>query len=131
MLAGSTHIHTLVAAFRQAVEEDFTRTRTVSDHARRLGTSRWHLDTAVRQATGLTPKEHADARVIHEAKHLLAHSTLPAARVGTRLGFPDRATFGRFFRNRTGVTPAAFRAATPTPEAATRCAPTASKMSSR
>ncbi|MFB7234997.1 helix-turn-helix domain-containing protein [Streptomyces sp. NPDC056269] len=98
VLADSKHIDTLVTAFRQAVEEDFIRTRTVSDYARRLGTSRWHLDAAVRQATGLTPKGHVDARVIHEAKHLLVHSTLTATAVGTRLGFTDRATFGRFFR---------------------------------
>ncbi|MEV4942878.1 helix-turn-helix transcriptional regulator [Streptomyces zaomyceticus] len=103
--------HPLVAAFWQAVEEDFTETRTVGDYVRRLGTSRWALDSVVRQATGRTPKAHVDARVISEAKHLLLHSSVPAASIAAHLGFTDRATFGRFFRSRTGITPAAFRAA--------------------
>ncbi len=46
-----------------------------------------------------------------EAKRLLAHSDLPAARIADRLGFDDAANFSKFFRQRTGLAPGAFRTA--------------------
>jgi AraC-like DNA-binding protein len=54
-------------------------------------------------------KEFIDRRVLLEAKRLLAHGDLPAAKIAARLGFPSATNFSTFFRQRTGTSPLAFR----------------------
>lgn len=98
--------------FQRAVERDFTRTHRVEDYARALGYSVRTLTRATRAAVGTGAKSFIDDRVLLEARRLLWHTDLPAAAVGDRLGFPDATVFARFFRRRTGETPAAFRART-------------------
>ncbi|WP_143200090.1 helix-turn-helix domain-containing protein [Kitasatospora sp. CB01950] len=95
--------------FRHAVEHHFTRTRRVDDYAKALGYSPRTLSRATLAATGIGAKEFVDRRVILEAKRLLAHSDTPAARIADHLGFADAANFAKFFHQRTGTTPIAFR----------------------
>ncbi|MFI1069342.1 helix-turn-helix domain-containing protein [Streptomyces puniciscabiei] len=96
--------------FQRAVERDFCRTHRVEDYAHALGYSVRTLTRATRSATGTGAKVFIDDRVLLEARRLLWHTDLPAAAVGDRLGFPGATVFTRFFRRRTGETPAAFRA---------------------
>ncbi|MFF5521873.1 helix-turn-helix domain-containing protein [Streptomyces coeruleorubidus] len=58
---------------------------------------------------GTGARQVIDDRRLLEARRLLDHSGWTAA-VAAHLGFPDAADFGRFFRNRTGLTPAAYAA---------------------
>ncbi|MET9292925.1 AraC family transcriptional regulator [Streptomyces sp. NPDC003077] len=95
--------------FRDAVERGFAHSRQVADYARALGYSPRTLSRATASATGVSAKEFIDRRVVLEAKRLLAHGDQSAARIADRLGFADAANFGKFFRQRTGVTPLAFR----------------------
>ncbi|MEV6956633.1 AraC family transcriptional regulator [Streptomyces sp. NPDC051183] len=97
--------------FRAAVERDYARTRSVSEYADRLGYSRRTLARSVRAATGQTPKSFIDSRVVLEAKRLLAHSDAPVSRIGVALGFPDAANFAKYFQQRSGASPSAFRSA--------------------
>lgn len=48
--------------------------------------------------------------VVLEARRLLAHSDLPAARIASRLGFADATNFAKYFQQRAGRTPIGFRA---------------------
>ena len=96
--------------FRRAVESDFARTHRVEDYAARLGYSVRTLTRATRAAVGCGAKQFVDDRVLLEAKRLLVHTDLSAAAVGQRLGFPGATVFAKFFRQRTGETPATFRA---------------------
>jgi AraC-like DNA-binding protein len=50
-----------------------------------------------------------DRRVLLEAKRLLAHGDQPAAKIAARLGFSSATNFSRFFHQRTGTSPFAFR----------------------
>ncbi|NVK76904.1 helix-turn-helix domain-containing protein [Streptomyces morookaense] len=97
--------------FRAAVERDFARSHRVADYAQALGYSPRTLARATLAAAGVGAKEFVDRRVMLEAKRLLAHSGLPAARIAERLGFDDAANFAKFFQHREGVAPGAFRAA--------------------
>ncbi|MFI9787783.1 helix-turn-helix domain-containing protein [Kitasatospora sp. NPDC051984] len=97
--------------FRHAVEHHFTRTRRVEDYAKALGYSPRTLSRATLAAAGIGAKEFVDRRVVLEAKRLLAHSDTPAARIADHLGFADAANFAKFFHQRTGTTPIAFRTA--------------------
>ncbi|QGV82502.1 helix-turn-helix transcriptional regulator [Streptomyces ficellus] len=97
--------------FREAVERHFSRTRRVEDYARALGYSSRTLTRATTAAEGGGAKELIDRRVVLEAKRLLAHSDLPAARVARELGFSSPTNFSKYFHHRTGHTPLAFRTA--------------------
>ncbi|MBF6328306.1 helix-turn-helix domain-containing protein [Nocardia transvalensis] len=95
--------------FRRAVEQNYMHTHRVADYARELGYSTRTLTRAALAATGHGAKTYIDDRVLLEAKRLLVHTDLPAAAIGARVGLPDPTAFNRFFRQRTGTTPAAFR----------------------
>lgn len=97
--------------FRAAVERDFTTRHRVTDYARALGYSPRTLSRATLAAAGVGAKEFVDRRVLLEAKRLLAHSGLSAARIGERLGFDDAANFSKYFQHRAGLSPGAFRTA--------------------
>jgi AraC-like DNA-binding protein len=95
--------------FQQELERSFTETRNAADYASRVGYSLRSLNRVCHTATGRTAKALIDARVALEAKRLLAHTTLPVAAVGHRLGFTEPTNFGKFFTRETGDTPGAFR----------------------
>ncbi|MFI6449571.1 helix-turn-helix domain-containing protein [Kitasatospora sp. NPDC050543] len=97
--------------FRDAVERDFSRTRRLDDYADALGYSARTLSRATLATDGVGAKEFIDRRVVLEAKRLLAHSDLSAASITSRLGFTSATNFSKFFHQRTGQTPLAFRAA--------------------
>ncbi|GLF95505.1 helix-turn-helix transcriptional regulator [Streptomyces yaizuensis] len=95
--------------FRDAVEKDFTRTRRVEDYAQALGYAPRTLSRATLAGAGLGAKEFIDRRVVLEAKRLLAHSDRTAARIAHQLGFSSATHFSKYFNQRTGQTPIAFR----------------------
>lgn len=95
--------------FRDAVEREFTTRHRIADYARDLGYSTRTLARATKEAAGLSPKEFLDRRIILEAQRLLAHTDLPAARIGDQLGFPDTTNFFKYFRHHVGVAPGTFR----------------------
>lgn len=97
-------------AFRELLEAEHARHHDVAWYAARLGWSPRTLARATRGATGRSPKQLIDERVLLEARRLLAHTDLSVARVGEAVGFDDASNFGAWFRGRAGQTPAAFRA---------------------
>jgi AraC-like DNA-binding protein len=96
--------------FRRAVEDGFTRSRRVQDYGAQLGYSVRTLTRATHRAAGIGAKELIDRRVILEAERLLAHTDLTSAQVSDQLGFDSPTNFGKYFQQRTGRTPGAFRA---------------------
>ncbi|MFL6084958.1 MAG: helix-turn-helix domain-containing protein [Mycobacterium sp.] len=96
-------------AFRQAVEDGFAVTHRVEDYARQLGYSVRTLTRTSHVATGYGAKRVIQERVLLEAKRLLAHTELTSTAIAGRIGMPDPATFGKFFRRQTGQTPTTFR----------------------
>ncbi|MEU9413483.1 AraC family transcriptional regulator [Streptomyces sp. NPDC048281] len=95
--------------FRDAVERDFTRTRRLEDYAQALGYSPRTLSRATLTAAGVGAKEFIDRRVILEAKRLLAHGDHSASRIAAQLGFTSATNFSKYFHQRTGRSPIAFR----------------------
>lgn len=99
-------------AFRELLEAEHARHHDVAWYAARLGWSSRTLARATKEATGRTPKQLVDERLLLEARRLLAHSDLTVARVGEAIGFDDPSNFGAWFRLRDGQAPAAFRRTT-------------------
>ncbi|MFF1379478.1 helix-turn-helix domain-containing protein [Streptomyces sp. NPDC058308] len=97
--------------FRSSVEAHFREHHDAGYYARALGYTPRTLSRAVQQATGLTAKAYIVDRIILEAKRLLAHDRLTAARCAATLGFPDASNFSVFFRKAAGVRPGAWQEA--------------------
>lgn len=95
--------------FLQEIERSYTSTRQVEDYAARLGYTAKTLTRASLAATGHSAKHIVDARVLLEAKRLLAHTDRTVLSIATRLGFTEASNFGKFFTRHTGVTPVEFR----------------------
>ncbi|WP_318216700.1 AraC family transcriptional regulator [Streptomyces sp. SCL15-6] len=96
--------------FTDALELHFRELHRAADYAELLGCSVRTLSRAARDATGKGVRELIDERRLLEARRLLGSAQWDARSVAAHLGFTDPANFGRFFRDRTGLTPAAFAA---------------------
>ncbi len=96
--------------FLDALELHFRELHRVDDYARLLGCSVRTLTRAAQDTAGTGARQVIDERRLLEARRLLGLSRWTASAVAAHLGFPDAADFGRFFRNRTGLTPAAYAA---------------------
>lgn len=98
-----------VRQFKLDVERSFRVTRRVLDYAQRLQCSAKTLDRTCRAALGTSAKEYVNARVVLEAKRMLAHTALSVAAIGDDLGFSEPTNFVKFFKAHAGQLPAAFR----------------------
>ncbi len=96
--------------FLDALELHFRELHQAADYARLLDCSVRTLSRAAQDATGKGVRELIDERRLLEARRLLGEGRWDARAVAAQLGFTDPANFGRFFRDRTGLTPAAFAA---------------------
>lgn len=95
--------------FEADIERSFRVTRTVGDYAARLGCSARTLDRLARETCNMSAKRRIDARVVLEARRLLAHTDWTIAAVGEHLGFEEATNFVKFFKARTRESPGAFR----------------------
>ncbi|MCR9222026.1 MAG: AraC family transcriptional regulator [Alphaproteobacteria bacterium] len=75
------------------------------------GLSRSRFFEQFRECCGLTPRAYADALLVEEAARRLSDGVDPIAAISRTLGFSAQSHFTRFFRNRTGMTPSAYRQA--------------------
>ncbi|WP_410671397.1 helix-turn-helix domain-containing protein [Amycolatopsis sp. cmx-4-68] len=96
--------------FLDALELHFRELHRAADYAELLGCSVRTLSRAAQAATGAGVRELINERRLLEARRLLGGARWDARAVAGHLGFTDPANFGRFFRDRTGSTPAAFAA---------------------
>ena len=95
----------LLAAFQDLVEANYRRHHDVAFYATQLGYSARTLTRAVQRGTGASAKAYIAARVVLEAKRLLAHDRLSSARCAAHLGFSDPSNFSLFFRTKVGQLP--------------------------
>ena len=83
--------------------------RPVEDYARDLNVSRDRLGSAVKRATGLSPRAYLHRTLMRDAMELLSNTGMPISQVAFRLGFVDPAYFTRFFKREAGQNPGEFR----------------------
>ena len=96
-------------AFELLVEKNFATWHQLPRYAQQLGCSEKSLVRASLEAAGATPKAYISARIVLEAKRLLAHTTWPVARIAESLGYSDLANYAKFFKREVGCTPTEFR----------------------
>ncbi len=73
------------------------------------GLSESRLHDVFKEVMGEAPMAYLNRRRIQQAAFLLARSSQPVADIGDACGFPSPQYFSRFFHNKTGLSPSAFR----------------------
>lgn len=97
--------------FLERVEVRYKEHDPVPAFARALQMSDKRLYAVTHEAVGLSPGRIIDRRLLLEAKRLLTHSDETVSAIGFGLGFREPAYFSRFFKQRAGESPRAFRQA--------------------
>ena len=96
-------------AVEQAINEG--RRISVGELADRLYTSRSRLCATFKAETGESVGAYVRRRRTERACELLVDEALSVAQIAERLGYPQQAAFSQAFRQTTGLSPTAWRAA--------------------
>ncbi len=99
----------LFTRFRALLEQHYLDHWSVSDYAKALNVTPSKLNRVSKTLTGHSAFEIAQERLLLEARRRLVYIAAPVQRLAYELGFEDPAYFNRFFKKRTGITPARFR----------------------
>jgi len=103
----------LAEGARAELASSFTRTDSLSELARRLHTSPFHLARVFRAHTGRSIVGHRRTLRARAGLELLFDSNLPVAEIAHRVGYPGHAQFSAAFRQVFGRSPIAVRRLAP------------------
>lgn len=101
--------HSLVARFRERIEERFRLREPVGTYAAALNTSETALRLACAKVAGKAPAAMLDQRTLLEARRALLFSDMTITEIGYLVGFDDPAYFSRFFSKNVGQPPRDYR----------------------
>lgn len=104
-LASSRANRVLFEKFMNALSAHHQQERTVQFYADKLCVTPKYLSMAVKQYSGKSPSDWICEYVIAEAKSLLHYSNIPVQQVAFHLNFPSQSSFGKFFKQQTGISP--------------------------
>lgn len=93
------------------LEQNYQQDLRLRDLAHACGYSESTVTRAFRKSMGTTPAEYLLNYRIEQGQRLLASTDLPVGEIATRTGFSSASYFDQRFRERTGMTPTAFRRA--------------------
>lgn len=82
---------------------------TASYFGKALNMSPNYLSDMLKKETGKRIKEHIDGFIVEKAKSVLLNSNRKVSEIAYDLGFDYPQSFSRLFKNKTGVSPAAYR----------------------
>ena len=100
----------MFARFYDLLTEHYTESREVKFYAKLLCLSPKYFGTVITKETGTSAIKWIANYVVLQAKSMLVHNrNMSIQQVSERLGFPDQATFARYFKLNTGMTPKDFR----------------------
>ena len=107
--APSTGTH-ISSHLYEAIAEHYKEHRSVEFYASLFCLSTKYFSTAIKHETGHSVNYWIQQQVVMIAKKILhTEPQLSLQEVSERMGFPDLATFSRYFKRVTGITPSKYR----------------------
>lgn len=96
--------------FYQLLAKHYKESREVSFYAEKLCLSPKYFGTLIKKDVGVTANRCIANYVVLQAKNLLAtRRDLTIQQVSSMMGFPDQATFSRYFKTEVGLSPVQYR----------------------
>lgn len=112
-MSGSDNLSRASELMRQFASElvhSCHQERSVEYYASKLGITPKYLSLVCKKQTGRNASKIIDDAVIGKAKELLAQPGLSILEVSERLNFVSQSFFGKYFKQRTGVSPSRYKA---------------------
>ena len=110
MFGKQSSVQQLLMRFQEAIAQHYRESREVKFYSNLLCLSPKYFSTVIRQETGTSASRWIADYVVMRAKQLLAHNgSKSIQQISQELGFPDQATFARYFKTNTGMPPREFR----------------------
>ncbi|WP_031529487.1 helix-turn-helix domain-containing protein [Dyadobacter crusticola] len=82
---------------------------TPQELAQQLKVSQRYLSDMLKSLTGKTTQQHIHLKMVEKAKEMLGSDALTTADIAYALGFEHPQSFNKLFKQKTGLSPAAFR----------------------
>lgn len=99
----------LMCRFTELINVSCERERSVEYYASQLGITPKYLSLVCRNKTGINASKIIDAAVIRKAKILLQQQDMSILNVSQRLNFVSQSFFGKYFKQRTGISPSRYK----------------------
>lgn len=101
----------LLVKFITLLCEECERERSVEYYADQLGITPKYLSLICKKRTGDNASKIIDEVVIRKAKELLSQSGMSVLEVSERLNFVSQSFFGKYFKQRVGISPSRYKSA--------------------
>lgn len=95
--------------FLHHLYRNFRKERQIRFYADKLNVSTAYLSRLVKEISGSTINEHATSLVYKEICNLLTHSDMTIGEIADHLSFSDQSALTNFFKQRSGMSPLAYR----------------------
>jgi len=103
------HSNSVITSFLNLIEEHFKQQRSVSFYADKLHISANYLNVVCQKSLSTTASSLIKDRILLEAKRMLKVSEMSVKDIVYDLNFYDHASFTKFFKVLTNMTPSEFR----------------------
>lgn len=109
LLLDDTRTERTMHAVSEFINANLHRTITVEELSRFAGYSHDHFVKIFKTFFGCLPLKYISDVKLEYAKKRLTETNLPISSIAEKLGFCDASYFGRFFKNKTGLSPLQYR----------------------
>lgn len=99
----------IISKFLTLIDSHFKTERSVSFYAEKLNISANYLNIVCKKNLNVSASSLIQDRILLEAKRLLKVSEMSVKDIVYDLGFYDHASFSKFFKAQTGMTPSQFK----------------------
>lgn len=93
----------------QYIEQNYHREITVNDICHHVGITRGYLTKIFQQTFHTSPYEYLLQVRMNQAVFLLKSTSLPVSQIAGMVGYRDAPVFSKLFKQRTGLSPKAYR----------------------
>jgi AraC-like DNA-binding protein len=95
--------------FLDLLREYCSTERSVEFYASKMGITPKYLSLILKKKSGRNASKFIDEAVVYEAKRLLKYSGLSISEIATKLNFASQSFFGKYFKQRVGVSPSRYK----------------------